>query len=182
MQKDIEILINNYAKELAIDLNKSMNDSLRQAGNKNVQDASLHFNPVVSFNDGSIRVQILASDAYWYFIEHGRKKGSKAPPSKALGKKWQNLNNIDPRKVLYDIELKYYQKKSIKRKPKTLKFDEASKTLSFLLARSIAKKGIKPKPFIDRVKDNGKTTQLIDSLSTLLGKQIAIEITNGSNK
>lgn len=71
-------------------------------------------------------------EEYWKFIEKGRRAGSKMPPVSAI-EKWITVRRILP-------------------KPITLKSGKqvipSIKSLAFVIARSIGKKGIKARPFM----------------------------------
>lgn len=64
------------------------------------------------------------AEDYWYYIENGRKAGGKFPPIKLI-EKW-------------------IIQKGLPNKP----------GLAFLIARSIAENGIKPKPYLKAIKQN----------------------------
>jgi len=87
---------------------------------------------------------------YWKYIEKGRRAGAKQPPTRVLGGDWQN-KHFSPSDLLLKITNNALAKKGIKRKAKRLPFDKAQRQLSFIFARSIAKKGIKPRPFINKI-------------------------------
>jgi hypothetical protein len=74
------------------------------------------------------------------------------------------------------MQVEYFQKKRLKRNVKKLKFDKAAKQLSFLIARSIGKKGVKPRPFIDRVINDGRLAMLGEGLSLIFKREISIQL------
>lgn len=82
-------------------------------------------------NSGGDFSLTLSLEDYWKYIENGRRAGSKMPPITAI-KNWIERKNIQP-------------------KPMTLKNGKTVlpniNSLSFLIARSISKNGIKAKPF-----------------------------------
>lgn len=69
---------------------------------------------------------------YWKYIEKGRRAGAKMPPVSAI-EKWINVRKILPRPVTL---------KSGKQRVPTIQ------QLAYVIARSIAKKGIQPRPFM----------------------------------
>jgi hypothetical protein len=190
----LDEIILPFGDKLAEDLKESFDDALRSAGRKGVQETNIRFNPKykVVLNTGQIEIKVLALDRkgapakYWSAVEHGRGANKKPPPSSALGKDWQvSAGILDPVKVLINIHnnsLKKAKSLSTKRralrgKIKGLSFDAATKQLSYLIARSIGKKGIKPKPFIDRVLNDGRIDKLTKDLADLFRKDITIELT-----
>lgn len=71
-------------------------------------------------------------EEYWKFIEKGRRAGAKMPPVSAI-EKWITVRRILP-------------------KPMTLKNGKqvvpSVKSLAYVISRSIAKKGVKARPFM----------------------------------
>lgn len=171
-----------WGEKFAADLKASLENALKK-GKKNPQEAALHFDEVIEYTPDGVKVLIVASGDYWINIEKGRRKGAKQPPSDALGKKWQNLNNIDPRKILAEIAVKYRRKNALttvdrrlSRPKKELSFDTAAQRLSFVFARSISKKGIDAKPFVQNVLNDGRVNDLKTSISSIIGREILLEL------
>ena len=120
-------------------------------GSQGYQDGKL-FNTIVlqgiKENKGNFNISINLEE-YWKYIEYGRKAGAKMPPIKPI-ENWIIVKQIIP-------------------KPLTLKSGKtiipSTKSLAFVIARSISRKGIKPRPylknsidemkkiFIERIKD-----------------------------
>ena len=71
-------------------------------------------------------------EEYWKFIEKGRRAGAKMPPVSAI-ENWIKVRKILPRPIVL---------KSGKQRVPTVQ------QLAFIIARSIAKKGIQPRPFM----------------------------------
>ena len=71
-------------------------------------------------------------EEYWKNISYGRKPGSRMPPVEAI-ENWIKIRKIIPRPLIL------HNKKSI---------IPTVKQLAFIIARSIAKKGIQPRPFM----------------------------------
>ena len=74
------------------------------------------------------------------------------------------------------MQQKYYEKHKLKRKVKKLPFEKAVKQLSYLIARGIKNKGIKPKPFFDKVLQDGRINKLSEQVSNLISKEIIVNI------
>lgn len=176
----VKDLLTEFGKELSADLEVSLRKALKDGGRKNVQTTKLNFKEDSYINGDGAAMDIIATGEYWKFIESGRKKGARKLPADVVGKKWQNENNIDPRKVLIQLRLKKNPKLKISKQ--TLNYDKAAKSLSFIIQRSIFNKGIRPKPFVDRVVKDGRINDLKADLKAILGVEYKLEITlDGSN-
>lgn len=171
LKEDIDKIIIPFGDALANDLKSSLELALHDGGSRNVQESSVTFQPKYTVTNDSVSVQIVTEQEHWFYIENGRKPGKMPPPNK-LGKEWQSSQKIDPRKVIAEIQIKTGKKPS-----KKLSFDKATKQLSFLIARSIGKKGFKPRPFIDRVLKDGRIDKLTKDISQVLKKDITIQLT-----
>lgn len=176
IDEQIVDLFNEFGITIADDLKDSVVQALADGGRKNPQTVKLDFklNPASGGGNVTITIQAVNGERgvdYWKVIDKGRRAGAKQPPSDVLGKKWQNMNNIDPRVILKSLK-----RPNKKLKSKEIPFDKAAKTLSFLLARSIKKKGIKPKPFVDRVLNDGRIEEFKRRLTPLLGEKFKLQI------
>lgn len=172
---ELDSVILHFADKLNKDLKASLELALKEGGSKNVQESTVTFQPRYKISeDGTIDIQIVTQQAHWKYIEFGRRPGKMPPPNK-LGKDWQVSQKIDARKVLAEIKVK--TNKGLTRKKKELSFDKATKQLAFLIARSIGKRGLKPRPYIDRVLNDGRIDQLTKDISRVLSKNITIELT-----
>jgi hypothetical protein len=173
-KEDIDAIIIQWGDKLAIDLKASLEAALKLGGSKNVQESSVTFQPKYTINEQGTKIEIVTKQEHWKYIELGRKPGKMPPPNK-LGKDWQLSQKIDARKVIAEINIKH--NKGLRRKSKGLSFDAAAKQLSFIIARSIGKKGLKPRPYIDSVLKDGRITQLTKDISKAMSKDIKIELT-----
>lgn len=171
LKEEIDSVIIPFGDKLAIDLKASLEAALKQGGSKNVQESAITFQPEYVVTNDATTIKITTQQDYWYYIEHGRKAGKMPPPNK-LGKEWQTSQKIDPRRVIAEINIKNKKKPS-----KTLSFDKATKQLSFIIARSIGKKGFKPRPFIDRILNDGRIAQLTKDIAKVMNKDIVIQLT-----
>lgn len=167
-------ILTQFFVELSDDLEESLNRALRDGGRGNPQKAALSFKHDIYDDGPGVSATITASGDYWKYIESGRKKGAKRIPADVVGKVWQNTNNIDPRQVLMQLRLKKVRK--LKTAKNKLNYDKAAKSLSFVIQNSIFKKGIKPKPFVDRVIEDGRIEVLSSTLRQVLGKEYKLEI------
>lgn len=202
VQEQIVKVFREFGKDTARALKASADAALAAGGRKGVQTIKLDFNELLKTTpDGDVILDIQAVNGkkgvkYWGAIEKGRRgkeqntsAGDKMPtkmiPADVVGKEWQNQYNIDPRVVILNIQARARAKKrglnyadrKFKKVKKTLNYDKAAKTLSFIIQRSIHKKGIKPKPFVNRVLDDGRIQKLRNDLTPLLGQQFKLIIT-----
>ena len=143
--------------ELGEDLVKTLVKNLLKADKKATGTLikSIDYKLVEKAN--GLMVQLLAAD-YLTNVDEGRKAGSKQPPLKSLDR-WVVARKIAPR----DKKGKFISRKSIK----------------FLIARSIAKRGIKPtnviQKTIDEVYSKKKTLiekAAIEDINALIDKII----------
>lgn len=167
-------ILTEFGKDLADDLEQSLTKALRDGGRRNPEQPALTFKQETYIDGPGVEMAIMASGDYWKYIESGRKKGARRIPADVVGKVWQNTNNIDPRQVLMQLRLKKVRK--LKTAKNKLNYDKAAKSLSFVIQNSIFKKGIKPKPFIDRVIDDGRIEVLSSTLRQVLGNEYKLEI------
>ena len=174
VNEEIDKLLNDFTEQWARDLEVSLFNALKKGGRGNPNPPDIEFKGGVVYGTGRVYLNIYANKDYWYYIENGRKKG-KQPPTKVLGEKWQAKNGINPSKILYQMTIDYNQKKGFtKRIVKKLPFQKAAKQFAFIVARAIGKNGIKPKPFIDRVTEDGRKDELAQQIGKLIGKAITV--------
>jgi hypothetical protein len=184
-----------FGKKIAIYMRANLEEAMQKAGSRNPQSADLRFEPVVSLNGTTVTIQIVASGDYWAYLDKGVQgtKQNNAPgsrfkyKSKAINSKglpnWIGQNNIDPRKIMAEIQLKRKNGLSIKGKSnldstkKGLSFDKAKKQLTFVIATSIAQKGIKPRPFVQKTIKEVGFDAFKDRMAQLIGKNIRVETT-----
>ena len=119
--------LNDFGKELA-DKNKRnlVNDDAVASG-KLLNSIRYIFNK----NNTSFEISMEMAE-YWKYVENGRKSG-KFPPISAI-KEWVNVKRVIPRP--YNGKL------------------PTENQLAFLIARSISKNGIRPKPFFNDTLDD----------------------------
>lgn len=169
-----------FGEQMAKDLKLSVDLALREHGSKNPQSVKLDFSPRFSYSNDVVTLSIHAVNGkkpvtYWDYIEKGRRPGAKNIPADVVGKKWQGLNNIDPRKIIADMRAK--NRKSVKaRASKPISFDKAAKSLSFIIQKSIKRKGIPAKPYIKRVIDDGRLVEFRNKLVPILGEDFILQV------
>lgn len=111
----------------------------------------------------------LSMKDYWKFVEHGRGAG-KRPPTEPI-KNWIKKKGISPADILQKMN------PNSKRMP----FEKALNTLSFIMSRSIGKKGTIKRfgyngtNFLNEVL-NENVPSLVEALETKLGRAIQIRV------
>ena len=108
-----------------------------------------------SITGKGLKITIRLAD-YWQYIEYGRRKGAKMPPIKAI-KDWIEVRNIVPR------PMKLQGGKT--EVPTT-------ESLAYIIARSISRKGIKARPYMQQSIDENMDAFLRD-LSVAVEADIA---------
>jgi hypothetical protein len=183
VQSQLKQLLDNFGIQLAKDLEVSMNKALKDgSGFGRVQQAALQFNPKVTTNKDATVLNINASDWYWQIIEYGRngkkkkwhsrpgaKSNPKAPPADVI-LDWIKKTGIKPDGVK---SLKGSKNKSALKTSNQNKY----KQLTFLIQRKIGNFGIKPKPFRDRVIEDGRLDKLETDIAKIIGKDITLQLT-----
>jgi hypothetical protein len=175
-----------WGEEASIDLKNEAELALQRAGRSNPNTISLEFDKVIATtSDGNVSLEIRAKRIgkpapYWRYIEEGRRAG-KQPPADKFGKAWQNEQGIDARVVLLKIQAKRKRglktgNRRLKRVAKGLNYDSAVRSLSFLIARSIGRKGLRPKPFVGKVLTDERIADLRNRLTPLLGEKYKLII------
>lgn len=109
---------------------------------------------------------------YWKYVNDGRQKGSKQPPSDSM------LKHIANRGIgTKDLENYYKNKKGLKvKRKKPLSPEKARRTLAFLIGRKIKQRGIKPTHFMDEVIESNLVNEMEKELSKSVGRMIKVEI------
>jgi hypothetical protein len=192
VQSQLKQLLDNFGIQLAKDLEVSMNKALKDgSGFGRVQQAALQFNPKVKQDKSSLTLDINASDWYWQIIEFGRngkkkrwhnrpgaKSNPKAPPSDVI-LNWIKKTGIKPDGISQRTSDKSKTLKTKKVKKAFLKSAKESKynQLTFLIQRKIGNFGIKPKPFRDRVIEDGRLDKLETDIAKIIGKDITLQLT-----
>lgn len=185
LDNEIAKVFREWGKESALELKEEAEAALQRGGRTNPNTVSLEFKEILSTtSDGNVQLEIVARRKgqpvkYWKAIEEGRKPG-KQPPSDVFGKTWQNEQNIDARVVLLQIQARkkglQTPNRKFKRLKKTLDYDKAVKQLQFIIAKSIGKKGIKPKPYLGKVLTDERVRELRTKLTPLLGEKFKLII------
>ena len=176
VNEEIDKLLNDFGAKWANDLKTSLDKALKDGAKsgERVQTSRIEFVGGVKYYPNKVIISITPNEDYWYYIENGRKKG-KQPPTKVLGEEWQAKNGINPANIIYDMTIEYNQKKGFtKRKVKKLPFKKAAKQFAFIVARAIGKKGVKPRPFVDKGSNPQDLKDLLTNISKLIGKEVTV--------
>ncbi len=121
--------LNQAITEVGTLIAEGLRESLFQKGISSSGDLAASIKPIVTIEKGKATTLSIEMAAYAQFVEEGRRKGAKQPPSTAI-KEWILQKGIT-RPSKYSLD-----------------------GFAFVIARSISKKGIKPRPFIQTTVDS----------------------------
>lgn len=178
---------------MAEDINKVIIEVLTRWGLDVVNDMKAEIDNVVTHDggqssalSGSVNYKVinkggeiswlLTMNPYWKYVEGGRRAGKKPPPSASI-KEWikqkESLKaNID--KILGRVTVSK-KKTALSKGTKSMSFDNKLNSLAFMIARSIGKKGIKPKPFFNKVINEARINELNELLAPVLKEYFILE-------
>lgn len=165
LQKHMQMLIGAIKKNLQDD-NSIASRRLLQ---------SVRFTPIKILGS-KFEVELLMED-YWRYVEHGRKSG-KMPPIDAI-MKWtvekgipiQPISNLRKRKI------GALKNRTVKKAFKQVSKDAMRRQRAFLIARAIAKKGIKPTLFLSKAVNDDFKSKLEADIREQTGKEIKVQLT-----
>jgi hypothetical protein len=121
--------LNQAITEVGVLIVEGLRESIFQKGISSSGDLAASIKPIVTIERGKATMLQIEMAGYAQFVEEGRRKGAKQPPSIAI-KEWIQQKGIS--------------------KPTKYSLD----SFAFVIARSISRKGIKPRPFIQTTVDS----------------------------
>ena len=121
--------LNQAITEVGVLIVEGLRESIFQKGISSSGDLAASIKPIVTIERGKATMLQIEMAGYAQFVEDGRRKGAKQPPSTAI-KEWIQQKGIS--------------------KPTKYSLD----SFAFVIARSISRKGIKPRPFIQTTVDS----------------------------
>jgi hypothetical protein len=133
----------------------------------------------VSIKGNSIELT-LSMDEYWKYIDKGtkgaKKRGSAADRERMVKslEDWISTHNINPL-AIYKSKLKNPDKSKVK-------FADAKKSLAWAIKKAINKRGIikrfgyRGSEFFSSLLDDGRVSQLEESLTLLMGEKVQVDI------
>lgn len=133
--------------------------------------ASIRFEDVKVFGQ-SYSYNLLMEDYYKYIVD-GRQPNGKLPPEEPI-LEWIRDKGIKPQR----LSLLNKIKSKGKNKGKAYTALEIYKSTAFGIRKGIAKKGIKPLPFIDMAVTDELKQSFKNEISAALGREITIQIKN----
>jgi len=172
----IEAICRAWSKQLAEDMKAEIHKLVTHGGG---QESDLEGSvdvPVEMLSNGNVLIT-LKMNRYWEVIEKGRKAGSKMPPSKPI-EDWINKKGI---KAQITISKPTKKRRGLTKVQRNLNQEKKVKSLAFVMRRSIGKKGIKPRPFFDKVFNQSRIDELKNMLAPVMKEEFIIELKNGSN-
>lgn len=169
-----------WGKDLVNDTKAEIDKIVSHAGGQ-TSDLSGSVNYKVLNTGGSINFQLTMAD-YWVNVEDGRKPNLKPPPLKPI-KDWIKKKNLPVDQILLSVNIKHRgQGKSLgghtikKRTLKAITHERKVEMVSWLMAKSIGKKGIKPRPFMDKVITQQRMDKLKAMLAPVIKQHFVLEI------
>lgn len=184
VNEEIDKLLNDFTEQWARDLEASLDKALKDGGRNNPQQSRIQFKGGLKFYPNKIVISITPSDDYWYYIDKGRNgkkkkwnkdglSNPKAPKSSDL-EKWVKANLTFSLSKKRKTIAKKIQNKTVKKAYKQITVAKAVSQVAYLVARKIGTYGVKPRPFVDRVINDGRQEKLIQDLSKLIGKEVTV--------
>ena len=176
---------NNLVKDIMDDYTQKFIDALQDSLVKHDRFAKgtlfQAINARVKVFGQSINLEITLTnygeiDEYWKVVDKGRRAGAKRPPQSAMLKHIADRGNrLNP--IAISISKSYKNSKGIiKTRKKPLPMDKARKTLAFLIARNIGKKGLQPTNFASEVMHGNLIDLFREDIKKAVGRDIKIEI------
>lgn len=164
-------ILEKRANDLILAIRKNLEENDSIATRKLIQ--SIH--PRIKIFGNVFSMELLMED-YWKFVEDGRKPG-KQPPLESIMKwitdKGINLGAFSTRRKK---TIKALKNKTIRKGFRQRSKDSLRKSLAFLIARKIGKRGIKPTHFLSKVVNETWVTQLKEDIGKALKKDYTIQI------
>jgi len=171
----IEAICTKWIIDVANDMKAEINRLVKHGGGQESELEGSVSPSVTVLSNGNVVVALSMAD-YWVFVEKGRKAGSKMPPSKPI-EDWIKAKGI---KVELTVKKNTKKRKGITKVQRNLSFENKVKGLAFVMRRSIGKKGIKPRPFFDKVFNQSRIDELKNMLAPVMKEEFIIELKNGN--
>lgn len=187
--KIIEIF-NVWGEKLYQDTFNAINSEIAADGGGQTSSLASDLDFQVLNENGKISFQLFFKGNganYWKFVNKGV-DGTQLKHGSPYAFKKKNLSQkamlafIDKRhfKIELNTKTKSLNKKiktkGIRQQHKTLSILAQKKTVAFLIGRSIAKKGIEPKPFLNKVVTRDRLEQLKKMLAPVIKEHFILEI------
>lgn len=157
--KNIDDVFLSYRSVLISSLQKSLEDVNRVSSAKLYQSIEVDIT-----NNGRVLSFELKMEDYWKFVEDGRKKGGKQPPIESI-LQFVKFRRIQPSNA-----------KTLKGKSKKIKRDKAYKALAYVIARGIARNGIKPTHFYSKVVNDNFKEQFKTDIAKAFKQDVLVSV------
>lgn len=176
-------ILDEFGVKLVKDTRKNYDDGQKKRAAKfkgvhnenSVLSASIRF--LIKRKQGGLEFNLLMND-YWYWINHGRKKGPVSEEGQSLIEKWIKKKSINAPRII-DSFKKPLKTQGLTRKP--TEYGKAVKQLTYLIARKKKLKDTEGTGFLDKTLADGRLDKLTKDLTAVLRKDIKIQIISGSN-
>ena len=173
LESKILAFMNAWGEKLGNSANKAISEAVDYSTG---QAPDLQFDPSnsgVKFEAGKITYRLALNKDYWRFIQSGVngyeknvgspysfKKGGGRIPIKSL------MGFIEKRNLRVKV------KTGVKGKAKGLAIDKQRKSLAFAIGTDLKKKGIKPRPFTDKIMTKELNDELTTGIAKILGEEV----------
>lgn len=180
IEKEIKNVLTIWGLELVDDTKAEIDKLVEHAGGQ-TSDLSGSVNYKVLSQGGNITFQLTMAD-HWVNVEDGRGPNLKPPPLKPI-QEWINKKHLPVDKILLAVNIKFRgQGKTLgghvikKRTLKSITHERKVEMVSWMIAKSIGKKGIKPRPFLNKVLTTERMEKLKKMLAPVMRNHFILEI------
>ena len=172
LESKIEDFLNAWGAKLGDSAIKAVNDAV---GYKN-QTVDLQIDNSISgtrFSQGKVTYVLAFNKDYWRYIQSGVNGTDKNVGSPYSFKSGGGRIPIKPLEDwIAKRGLRITVKEGIKGKAKGLSIAKGRKSLAFAISTSTKKKGIKPKPFTDKIMTKELNDELIKGIGAIMASEV----------
>lgn len=180
-----------WGEMLVADAKRIIDASITADGGGQNSKLSGSVNYKVFNQNGKISFQLTMND-YWKFQDKGV-DGTAISHGSEFKFKGKNINQkamlafVNARHMKIELSEnkktlnKSIRTKGIRQQHKKLSIEQGKKSLAFIIGASVAKKGIKPLHFMDKIITPDRITELKTMLAPIIKEQFILEIKDGIN-
>lgn len=174
---EVDNILNEFGVKLVSDLRKSLVDKGVTFGGGQESKLSAKIRFEIKQTTKGIVFNLVMPD-YSYYVDKGRKKGPVSKEGRKLISQWAKRKGIVEDYRVKNLKERKEAQSGVKN-PKALKkipFNEAVEQITFVVARSIGRKGYKGNKFLTETITDGRILRLEKDISDALKKQIIIDL------
>lgn len=173
MPKGVSEILQEYSKRIISGLRQSITEKNKKASRKLLQSVAVD---VTIFGD--VYTMTLTMEDYWQYVEEGRKPG-KQPPIEAIMKwtsqKGLSLSGLSKRTKRI---IKSLKTKKVRKALRQISAEAKRRSLAFLIARKIGRKGIAASNFFSEVVNKDLFDSMRKDISEYLKKDFVLRVIN----